>query len=69
MPGDAGLPRAAEDAVCGIYSEIVAANKPMRSAMLAALLKRFDSGSCLHSDGAATADLRSALPVHYFTEA
>lgn len=56
--GHAGLPRGVEDAVCGIYSEVVAASKPMRSAMLAALLKRFESGSCLHSDGAATANLR-----------
>ena len=47
-----------EEAVAEIYTEIVQASRPMRLTMLSALLKRFESGSCLHSDGAARADLR-----------
>ena len=45
----AGLSKAAASAVTKLYADIVQPNRSMRSAMLAALLKRFDSASCLTS--------------------
>lgn len=43
--------------MAGLYTAIVQPSRAMRGVMLTALLKPFDSGSCLHSRGAANADL------------
>ena len=61
-----GVMKVVDEAMAGLYTSIVQPSRAMRNAVMNALLKPFESGSCLHSQGAAQADLGCASRLNRF---